>query len=450
MSFAGFMNMETVWQALKETLRSRLSPSSYQVWIAPLVYVGTEGDTILVSCPNQFFASWVREHYLPQLKERLSEIGRNWEVRLCPVELEREAACRQLHLPRFSPTEISRPHFCGRFTFDEFVVGDSNWYGFAACWAAANEEPNHSKVLYLQAQAGLGKSHLTQAVGQRLLQRRPEARLCYLTANDFTSHVVRAIRNDHMDAFKRRFREDCEVLMLEEVHCFAGRERTQSELAMALDALMDDGKTVIFTGSQLPREIPKVDDHLRSRLASGLIISINPPDLATRRKILARKARAQGVVLDEPVLDFLAENLRGDIREIEGAVVGLLAKSSLLNEPIGLSLAKEVVRDLVGEAKVVTVETIREMIGRHFRVSSEELCSRSRKRAVVWPRQVAMYLARRYTDASLEAIGRMFNRDHATVYHSVNQIKEQLEAPGKPRHQIKFLIECLEQEPWRT
>ncbi|NDY43180.1 chromosomal replication initiator protein DnaA [Dissulfurirhabdus thermomarina] len=441
---------EKVWESLKEVWRQRVSPSSYEVWIAPLTFAGAEGDTLLVQCPNQFFASWIREHYLPLLKDHLAQGGRRWNLRLCPVEEEREAARGQLHLPRFSPTEIARPAFCQRFTFEEFVVGACNRYAHAACWAAANEEPNHSRILYVHAPAGLGKSHLIQALGQRYLERRPKARVCYLTANDFTAQVVRAIKNDGLDDFKRRYRESCDVLMLEEAHCFAGRERTQSELALALDILLDDGKTVVFTGSQLPREIPKVNDQLRSRLAGGLITSINPPDTPTRRKIILRKAASQGVDLDPGVVDYLARHLQGDIRQIEGAVAGLVAKSSLLREPVNMDLARDVVRELVGEAREITLEAIGEVICRYYQVSCEDLRSRSRRRAVSWPRQVAMYLARRFTEDSLEAIGRHFNRDHATVLHSVKRITAQIQEKGKLRRQVEFLTEQLQSRRWKA
>ncbi len=438
-----------MWNALRERLRSKLPGSTFKVWIDPLTYAGNEGDTILLHCPNQFYASWVEEHYLPLLKEDQGGDERPWKIRLCPVEKVRDAARGQLHLPNFAPNELPKPKFCKRFTFDEFVVGESNRYAFAACWATANEEPNHSKVLYLHSNAGLGKSHLTQAVGQLLLNRRPRARLCYVTANEFTHQVVKAIRNNEMDAFKRRYRESCDALLLEEVQSIAGRDRTQIELALALDVMLDEGKTVIFTGNQLPREIPKVNDHLRSRLGSGLITTINPPDLTTRRRILHRKARSQGVVLDDSIVEFLAQHLRGDIRRIEGAVVGLIAKSSLLRHPINMDLAREVIKDLVGEPPEITVASIREMICSHFRLTKEEICSKSRKRSIAWPRQVAMFLARRYTDASLEAIGREFNRDHATVLYSVKRIKKALKEPGKSRHQLEFLMDQVEKKRWQ-
>ena len=440
--------MRDLWESLKETLRSQLPESSYQVWIAPLTYGGTDGDTIDVHCPNQFFASWVREHYLSVLNKELSENGERLKIRLVPSEIAKEAARSQLHLPNFAPNELPRPCFCERFNFEEFVVGDSNRYAYSACLAAACGENSPGKVIYLHSDAGLGKSHLTHAVGQKILDSHPEARLCYLTANEFTTQVVRAIKNGEMDSFKRRYQEGCDVLLLEEVHVFSGRERTQAELAVALDPLLDQGKTVIFTSSRLPRQIPKISDHLRSRLGSGMITSINPPDLNTRRRILIRKARCQGVKLDDDIVDFLARHLAGDVRQIEGAVIGLVAKSSLLRQPIDMDLAREIIRETVGEPDPITLDNIRDLICRHFKLTTEQICSRSRKKAVSWPRQIAMYLARRYTDASLEAIGRELNRDHATVSHSIKRIKKQLNESSSVRQQVTYLIEQLEKKRW--
>ncbi len=442
--------MENIWKIVKETIRSKVPEGRYRVWISPLTYGGLDGDTLIINCPNQFFASWIQEHYLSILRKELTQEGYDWNIRLSPAEIARHAARDQLHLPNFAPNELPRPKFCKRFTFQEFVVGDCNRYPFSACWSAANEEDCHGKIIYLHSKAGLGKSHLTQAVGQTIIERKPDKRVCYLTTNDFTSHVVRAIKDGAMEKFKRHYQRECDVLLLEEVQSFAGRERTQSELALVLDPLLEKGKTIIFTSNKLPREIPKLNDQLRSRLTSGLITTINPPDLSTREKILIRKAKNQGITLKEEVLDFLAHNLEGDIRQIESAVVGLAAKSSFLRRSVDMDLAREVLKDLVGEAVEITVEAIRDTICHHFHLTKEEICSRSRKRSITWPRQLAMYLARKQTDVSLEAIGREFNRDHATVIHSIERVRKQLNESGKVRHQVEFLINCLKRRQWQS
>ncbi|MGQ9500299.1 MAG: chromosomal replication initiator protein DnaA [Dissulfurimicrobium sp.] len=441
--------MEDVWNSLKEIIRSKLSETSYKVWIAPLSYKGMEGNSLVLECPNRFFASWVQEHYLSLLKDEPIFKERRLTIRLTYGKGKSNTVRNQLYIPKFAPYELSKPHFLKRFTFDEFVVGESNQYAFNTCWSAAHEEIKGPGIIYLHAKAGLGKSHLTQAVGQTFLERKPKARLCYTSANEFTSQVVRAIKAGNMDAMKCRYGNVCDVLLLEEVHALAGRERTQAELALAIDTMVDSGKMVIFTGNQLPGQIPKLSDHLRSRLNSGLIVSINPPDHATRRKIIDRKIRKQGFVLSDEVLDFLAERLRGDIRRIEGAVVGLAARASFLRSQIDLDMARAVVENLAGEPMVINIETIKNLVCRHYKVTQEDLKSKVRKRSIAWPRQLAMYLSRHFTDSPLEAIGREFNRDHATVLHSVKQITKYINESAKLKGEVDYLISQIEKWRWQ-
>ena len=304
-------------------------------------------------------------------------------------------------------------------------------------------------VVYLKSATGLGKSHLAQAVGQFIYKRSPEKRLCYMTANDFTNQVVRALKDGHIEDLKERYRKRVDVLLLEEVHSFSGRQRTQSELAMVLDHLLDTRKLVIFTSAYLPREIPRLDGRLRSRLDLGVITPINPPGYETRVKIIERKAGRHGNKLDPEVVEYMAQFLKGDIRRIEGAVVGLITKASLLKRPMDMDLAKEVLTEIMGDLEPLNLEKIVRLVLRYFDVTRDELCSSSRKRSVTVPRQIAMYLARSFTDATLDAIGKEFKRDHATVIHSVRKIKNALKMNSKIKHQVEFLREQLEKERWQ-
>ena len=441
--------MRGVWEDLKKRLRLRVSEGSFKIWIAPLTFDRVEDDTIVIKCPNQFFASWVQEHYLPFIREDMIKLGHDIKIRLEPLEQIKDSARNQLHLPKFSPTELPMPRFCERFTFEEFVVGECNRYAHGACWEAANNGGGSAHTIFLHAQSGLGKSHLTQAVGHKILERQPGTRLCYLTANDFTQQVVAAIKNNGLDAFKKRFYKQCDVLMIEQVHCLSGRERTQAELALALDPLIDREKVVIFTGNQPPRSIPSLSDVLRSRLASGIITSINPPDFETRKKIVKRKAGNQGVDMNPDTVEYLAQHLRGDIRRIESAVIGLITKSSLLKRPIDTKLAREIIHEIVGEPEPLTVTKIRDVICTHFSLEQEQIKSRSRKKEIALPRQIAMYFARKFTDSSLQIIGREFNRDHATVLHSVKKIERQIRISAKFRHQMEYLKIQLEKHKWQ-
>ncbi len=440
--------MRERWEKIRDELKSRISDSSFNVWIAPLTYEGSDGEVLLVKCPNQFFANWVQEHYLPLVQDKCAVEG-NLKIKLVPAEQARQAARGQLHLPQFAPNQLPAPSFCSRFTFREFIVGDSNRYAYSTCWSTANGEAKGGRVIYLQAGSGLGKSHLSQAVGQTIMETQSETRLCYLSANEFTNQVVKAIKNGTLNEFKDRYHRNCDVLLLEEVHCLSGRTRTQTELAQALDPMLDKGKTVIFTGNRLPRQIPNVNDQLKSRLSCGIIATINPPDFKTRVKIVMRKARSQGVDMDLEIAEFLAENLKGDIRRIEGAVVGLIARSSLLKRKADMKLAQEVIHDLVGEPEEISVAQIKKMICTHFKLSEKELMSKSRKKMVALPRQLGMYLARKHTEQSLEAIGREFGRDHATVLYAVKKITKELDISSKRRSELDYLNDQLEKLRWK-
>ena len=443
---------EEAWLALKERLSHKVSEGSYRIWIKPLIFDDFDGDTLYLKCPNQFTAAWVRDHYLPMICEEFERQFGNCTIKLVPVEHVKENTKRQLHLPEFSPTEIPRPRLCQWFTFDEFVVGESNQYAYEVCRRVA-QGGTYSKageIVYLQAESGLGKSHLAQAVGHEISKEAPDKRLCYLNANEFTNQVVKAVREGNIDALKERYRRKVDILLLEEVHSFSGRQRTQVELTNALDYLLDSGKLVLFTSPKLPREIPKLDERLRSRLDLGVITSINPPDYNTRVKIIERKARRHGVELDPSVVEYMAHFLRGDIRRIEGAVVGLVTRASIQGRPLDLVLAKEVLHEIMGDREPMNLKKIVRLITKHFNVSINDLRSSSRKRSVTLPRQIAMYLAREYTDETLEAIGREFKRDHATVVHAVKKVEKDLNKNSKMKFQMDFLREQLEKERWST
>ncbi len=433
--------MERLWEKILEIIRKKLPEASFRVWIKPLKFLGLKGKELLVACPNQFSLEWIQENYFHLFQTAVQEQGLSLKVKLLVVE-DDPPQIRQMELP-YDPTRLVGRKLSQRFTFDEFVVGDCNRLAYATCWALANQAPEH-RIVYLCAGTGLGKSHLSQAVGNHLLQHSRKGRICYLTAQDFTSHVVRALKNERLEDFKEKLRRGCEILMLEEIHFLAGKEFTQKELSLTLDYLYDSGKIVVFTANKPPQELSKLDEGLRSRLQAGAIIRINPPDYQTRLNILRRKAQKQGVVLSEEVLDYLARHLRGDIRQIESAVIGLVARSSLLREPITLALAKELVQEIAPKNPQVTKDFIVDLVCRHFKVTREELASRSRLRRITFPRQVAMYLCRRFTEESLEAIGRLFNRDHATVVYALNSVNKKISHPGPIKYQVEYLCREIE------
>ena len=262
---------------------------------------------------------------------------------------------------------------------------------------------------------GLGKSHLTQAVGHQVLGLRPEARVAYLTAEEFTNQMTAAIRGKKTHQFKDRFRCGCDLLLLEEVQFLAGKEKTQEELVFTLDALADAGKRIVFTGRMAPAQVRGLSPALASRLADSVAVGIDPPDFATRVRILARQAADEGVPVPQVVLEFLAQEIPDDVRRMRSALVGLLARSSLSNKRLDLGLATEVLGGISARRANHTPERIRDLVASVYSLEVALLTGKSRKKTVVQPRNLAMCLCRRHTDASYKTIGQVFNRDHATV-----------------------------------
>ena len=440
--------MEDIWKQTKEDLRGQISSNSYKMWIEPLeMKISGEGQVYL-ACPNRFFLNWVRENYLADIKkswERQSGTAQDINLKLSsiPRQPHREPKdSRQLPLPLPSNGRMLRLN--RRFTFDQFVVGSGNSFAFSAAYAIANGEHNLSQCLYLLADTGLGKSHLSHAIGNHILYLRNDVRVVYLTAEEFTNEMVVSIKQRRMDAFKQKYRNNCDVLLLEEVQFLSGKEKTQAELSYTLDALSRDNKRVIFTGTHFPRDIPKLKSKLQSRLTAGMVTHIEPPDFQTRLKILEKKAANEGVQLPADVAELLATHITRDVRQLESCVIGVVAKSSLLDKPVDLALAHEVLDSVCDSRELISIGLVKQVICQYFKVSVEALMSNSRKKGVVYPRNLGMYFCRKYTDETLESIGQAFNRSHATVIHAVDNISRQIHLKSGVRNQVEFLGHQLE------
>jgi chromosomal replication initiator protein len=330
------------------------------------------------------------------------------------------------------------------FTFDQFVVGKCNDFAHNAALSLACSENASHNPLFLLSDIGLGKSHLSQAVGNHILRNDPTIRVCYITAEEFTNAMICALRHDRIEEFKDKYRRQCDVLLLEDVQFLSGKAKTQDEVGFTLDALLEAKKKLIFTGTHLPADIPKMDQKLASRLSAGIISSIESPDHATRVQILKKKAALKQLDIPDDVINYLASKLTQNVRQLESGLIGVGAKASLLNLPIDTELAKSVVKTIVRRSREITVESIQKLVCKYYRLSMEEFLSRSRKRSIAQPRQIAMYLARRYTGQSLQAIGRSFNRYHATTLHAVGIVERLIREKGPVQKQVEFLSRKLE------
>jgi len=427
------------WERIKELLKERLPEAIYRVWFSSL-QGEIKGDSLYLLLPNNFTKDWIKDNYFTLLKKLTRELG----LKGVNLIVEEEPQAQQLIIP-YNPATFLGRKLSPKFTFEDFVTGRCNQFAYNVCYQIAEELPR-GYMVYLCGHFGLGKTHLTQAVGNGLL-KRGVSRVYYLTARDFLSYMLKYLKSGMIESFKEKFREGCDVLLLEGVDFFAGKDYTQTEFAFLLDYLLEQGKTVVFTSIKLPQEISELDSSLKSRLSSGLLIRLNPPDFNTRKKIIRHKAKKLGKSFPYEVVEYLARHLRGDVRQIESAVLGLIARSSLLREPISLALAKEVIAE-IGAAKKGEgdVELIIETTCRFFGVSREKLFSASRKKEVSESRQIAMYLVRKLAGKSFKEIGELFGREHSTVIYNIKALESKLSKDPSVRVKVDYLLKEVSQE----
>ncbi len=442
-----------LWQKTKEILAEKLPESVYSLWIAPLSASENDKSSLKLTGPNNFFCSWVAEKYHSDIEEALAVLG-------CQgVQISYQAECGEkkqrpmlaapeqpMRLPNIPRVKTTLKTLHPRYTFDEFVVGSSNLMAHSACESIAKNDTAISNCVYLKAGTGLGKSHLSHAVSHYIIDHNPSTRLNYLTAQQLTSEMVKNIKNNTMTHFKEKYHNQCDVLLIEDVHTLAGRTKTQEELGQALDVLLETGKKIIFTSSMGPREIPNLESGIRSRLSAGLIASINPPSIETRLKIVRRKATMHSLRLTEEIVGYIAENVKGDIRQVESTIVSLKAQAALMKADPDFSMIKEALANVVGQAQQVSPAVVRDFIAGQFKISVADLQSKSRKQVVAFPRQIAMYLSRKYTDAPLCHIGSAFNRDHSTVVHAIRVITEKRAQNTAIRRQVDFIEDKLQKK----
>ncbi len=443
--------MEAIWNKVQTSLKAQVPSHSYRMWIEPIKYVKSERQQLVLSAPNLFMKKRIQDHYTPLItSELLKQSGKKYRFTLKVADTNAPNDSDELSVsPQKSLPDVDYLPHCGRrlrkdFTFDQFVVDENNNFAYSAALSQAVQENLNQTALLLLSKTGMGKSHLSQAIGHYVLSRYPNDRVFYITAEDFTNEMVHAFRSDTFGQFKEKYRNQCDVLLMEDVHFLSGKERTQFELATTLDALFDSGKKIIFTSCFTPADIPKISDQLRSRLCCGLISKIEPPNFKTRVRILVKKSKRSGYNIPKDVADYLAGELSDDVRQLESGLIGVIAKSSLLGEPIDVSLAESVVQTIVRRRQSITIDVIKKLVSKQYGITIKDLISRSRKKSVVRPRQVAIYLARQHTDSSLQAIGKSFNRYHATALHSIAAVENELKANGPLQKQVDILNSKLD------
>lgn len=441
-----------LWETIQTAIATVLPASEYELWIKPIVCTQEHEKGMTLAGPDRFFCAWVEQRYLDLIREKSVAAG-GGDVIYFQVDAglgERGGTSpavlgKQLRLPGVPQGALQLRSLHPAFTFEQFMVGESNLLAQSACKALAENDYTFGRCLFMDSTTGLGKSHLTQAVVHQVLRSAPATRLRYLTAQQFSSEMVKGIRNKSMDQFSRKYVDDCDMLLLEDVHTLTGRSKTQEELNVVLDYLLKSGRRVILTSALAPDKIEGLDTDFRSRMASGLLASIQPPDFVTRVSIIRNKMAAQGMQVQDDLVEYMAETLQGDIRRMESAVMSVKARSCLLKMPPDMAMIRKVLGDFAGAVPAeLTARMIGDFISSRFKLSREDLRSRSRKRSIVFPRQMAMYLTRKFTEHSLSEIGEIYQRDHSTVLHSIKTITQLMARDTSVREQVDLLVDTLE------
>jgi len=446
--------MNTAWDHVKKSIESEIPDNSFSLWISPINYLDNTDNSIVLSCPNKFSKKWVTENYLRLIQDELHKLGHKDIQVVLKVEPKKAEDSPspsyhpdQMHLPiipdRRRPKRIS---FNSDYVFDRFIVGNSNEFAFSASKAMAFGNACNYHSLLMLASTGLGKTHLSQAIGNTILDNNPEARVYYITAEDFTNEMINSLKNNRIEEFKDRYRRSCDVLLLEEVHFLSGKDKIQSELGYTLDALANDRKKIIFTSSVPPKDLPHMSKELSSRLTSGLVTTIGKPGYETRVKIFTKKSSDLKLSVSEEIIHFLAGRLTLDIRQMESALKCLKAKSELLNEKIDLDLARDVAASLVSSQHSTSAEDIRDIVCRYFKIDPSVLQSRSRKKSYSYPRNIYVYLCRKHTDETLENIAESINRSHSSVIYASELVSHKMKSDSRLMHQVNFLSKSVEEK----
>ena len=449
--------MSKLWQDALAQLEANLNPQHFATWVKPLHLVKIERDLVILEVPNRFVLDWVRDNYAKMIQQVLAELSAvSYRLQINVAGQEKELSPggprrREFREPRPVLAEVIPQNDAAtdvnlnrKYTFDEFVAGSSNQFAFAAAMAVANNPATTYNPLFIYGGVGLGKTHLINAIGNSLLKKSPNMRVCYYTSEKFTNELINSLRYQRMDEFHKKFRS-MDVLLIDDIQFIAGKERTQEEFFHTFNTLYESNKQIVVTSDKFPKEIPGLEERLRSRFEWGLIADIQPPDVETKQAILNMKAEHNRIELPREVALFLANASCSNVRELEGLLIRLGAFSSLTATPITLEMARQTLKDiLVERTREVTVDEIIKRVGHHYNVKVADLKSPKRLKAVVLPRQIAMYLARQLTACSYPEIGERFGgKDHSTIIHAIRKIEKMLEENYQLRQTMEMLKTSL-------
>ena len=452
---AGF-DPKQIWQAAQEELRFQIARPGYDAWLANTVLLESDGRRFTIGVPTRLARDWVTERYGPLIEETLSGmLSRECEV---VVAVDPAATPPDAPVPEPAPQEpdpLPEPEAAieetpdsrlnPSFTFSTFVVGNSSRFAHAACRAVADSPGRAYNPLFLYGGVGLGKTHLMHAIGAAVREKNPRAKIVYITSEKFTNEMVAAIQENRNPEFRQRYRT-VDVLLIDDIQFLAGKDRTQEEFFHTFNALHDIQKQIVVSSDRPPKDIPTLEDRLRSRFEGGLMADIQAPDFETRLAILNSKLGAHSRLVPDDVCAFIAHRIQKNIRELEGALIRVLAHASINGQPVNLETAQRILKDIitVGDTAPLTIDAIQDTVAEFYGISVDEMKGKRRDKHIVFPRQVAMYLIREETETALTVIGHQFGgRDHTTVLHACEKIKELAAEDSRLQGDLRQLRERL-------
>ena len=434
------------WERIKERISSKISSEAYQNWLSKAVFLKAEGAGLRVGVPDEATRDWILQEYSAEIWTAVRELSLtvheiSYEVGGAPQTSQARTGTEDKPEIVFAPSINLNP----RFTFDTFVVGSCNQFAHAAAQAVATSPSRSYNPLFIYGGVGMGKTHLMHAIGRSLVDQYTGMRIIYTSSERFMNEMITCIKNDRMQSFHRHYRS-ADALLIDDIQILAGKERTQEEFFHTFNELFEHQKQIVISSDTPPKNTPGLVERLRSRFEWGLMADIQPPDLETKMAILDKKAEIEGLQLPEDVRTFIATKTKSNVRELEGALVKLIAYSSLTSAPINLPMAQQVLKHLThAQDRRVTIDTIQKAVAEKYGIKQSQLKEKSNTKTIVGPRQVAMYLVKELTTASLPEIGRAFGgKHHTTVIHSINKIERQRQSDPDLNRLLHSLIDSLQ------
>lgn len=433
--------MHELWNQTLELIKVELTEVSFNTWLKAIQPVSLNDNVFTFSVPDDFTKGILEARYLTLIKNALKQVSSvYYDIKLIIGSDEAQEQDQEEENQDKAYEDQSNSSLNPKYTFDTFVIGNSNRLAHAASVAVAESPAKAYNPLFIYGGVGLGKTHLMHAIGHYILNQNKKAKVVYVSSETFTNELINSIRDDRNVEFRNKYRT-IDVLLVDDIQFIAGKERTQEEFFHTFNALHEANKQIIISSDRPPKEIPTLEDRLRSRFEWGLIADIQAPDLETRIAILKKKAKLENLQISDNVMHLIAKKIQSNIRELEGALIRIVAYSSLTNGEINEALAEEALKDIITniKPKIVSATTIKEAVGSYFNIKIEDFNAKKRNRSIVYPRQIAMYLCREITDMSLPKIGEEFGRDHTTIMHAHEKISNEIKIDPN----LKSIIEDL-------